>query len=207
MTSHEEATLLLTATEFIDEQGRILNRWHCPLPPGTLLDANLVLERLLVQNFIAVPAPVFLRETAIAVGGLDEDLWYTADWDFWLRLPGAGESVYLNAPSAAMRVHHSSQTIERSIRGAEFRKQHEYVLERHLPAWESAHADGGAVRKVAEFSIDVNVALAATLHGQPVDRLKLMGTSFGWAREAGTDMSVTRELSNASPPDSAECIA
>ena len=52
---------------------------------------RVVVERLLVQNFISMPAPLFSREAAIRVGGLDEDLWYTADWDFWLKLAAVGQ--------------------------------------------------------------------------------------------------------------------
>ena len=55
--------------------------------------ASLVLERLLVQNFIAVPSPVWRRDAWLACGGLDLDLWYTADWDIWLKLARHGPAV------------------------------------------------------------------------------------------------------------------
>src|ERR1035438_6119918 len=65
----------------IDQDGRKLGVWRCPLPANIELSSNLVMDRLLVQNFIAAPAPVFRRDTWLSCGGLDEKLWYTADWD------------------------------------------------------------------------------------------------------------------------------
>jgi hypothetical protein len=125
-----------------------------------ILDRHLVLERLLVQNFIALPAPLFRRETALEVGGLQEDLWYTADWDFWLKLAAVSRTVYLPMPLTGFRIHARSQTIRRSTQADEFRRQLEVVLEKHLEA-----SDPDDVSEVARFSAQMNVFLAATVHG------------------------------------------
>src|SRR5262249_16190212 len=75
-------TLALHPSWYIDEAGRRVGRWRCPLPPGVgRLAPEAVVERLLVQNFVAMPAPTFPREAVARVGPLDETLWYTADWD------------------------------------------------------------------------------------------------------------------------------
>ena len=63
---------------------------------------------------------MFLRESAVAAGGLDETLWYTADWDLWLKLAAAGPTVYLPRPLAAFRVHPESQTATRSRSADDF---------------------------------------------------------------------------------------
>ena len=57
---------------------------------------------------------MFSRAAAIEVGGLDPDLWYTADWDFWLKLAAAGPTAYLPRPLAGFRIHAQSQTAVRS---------------------------------------------------------------------------------------------
>jgi biotin/methionine sulfoxide reductase len=50
---------------------------------GSLRHTGATVERArAMQNFIAVPAPLFAREAALRVGGMDAALWYTADWDF-----------------------------------------------------------------------------------------------------------------------------
>ena len=107
-----------------------------------------------MQNFIAIPAPVFEREAALRAGGMDESLWYTADWDFWLRLAREGTIRYLDAPLAGFRVHPASQTMVRTD-AADRRRQLEAVLERH------ARALPHAVQRAARLSVEVNLALAA----------------------------------------------
>jgi hypothetical protein len=159
-----QATLLLHPSRYIDARGRNLGVWRCPLPAGTLTPGSVV-EQLLVQNFIAVPAPLFLRDAALRAGGLDESLWYTADWDFWLGLAATGRTVYHPRPLAAFRIHPLSQTAQGVARADDMRRQMETVLERHLPRWEAAHPGRGEVGEAARMSVAVNHALAAGAHG------------------------------------------
>jgi GT2 family glycosyltransferase len=162
-----EAVAVLSSAFFVDSAGRRLGRWDCPLPSGRLLPGEMVSGRLLVQNFVAIPSPLFRRETASAVGGLDEDLWYTADWDFWLKLAAAGPIAACDQPLASFRVHPASQTSGRTADTVEMRRQLETVLARHLPAWKAKHPRDRAVEKAARFSIEINLALAARAHGRP----------------------------------------
>jgi GT2 family glycosyltransferase len=179
------ATLVLHAAWFIDSRGRRLGLWRCPLPGGKApLSAALLRERLLVQNFIAMPAPLFRREAALHVGGLDEQLWYTADWDFWLKLAGNGQAIYLPTALVGFRVHPESQTFRLSNRTSEFRRQLETVFERHV----SALGDNGhAIRRAACFSIELNTLLASSMHGHGAPWPRIMGDWLnlgpaGWRR-------------------------
>jgi hypothetical protein len=186
--AHPTVALFLHASYFIDAAGQRLGAWRCPLPPHRMLHPDRVLESLLVQNFIAIPAPLFRREVALQVGGMDERLWYTADWDFWLKLATAGETFYDPRPLACFRIHALSQTMRQSRDGGDFRRQHEAVLDRHLPAWLRGHADLRPVlAQVAEFSAEVNAALADSLHRRMPDWGNLLGLGFalgpaGWHR-------------------------
>jgi glycosyltransferase involved in cell wall biosynthesis len=155
-------TLLLTAAEFITSAGKSVGPWRCPLV-GVNSPVH-VAERLLVQNFVPLPAAVFRREDALKVGGLDPNLWYTADWDFWLKLAALGPICYLPRPLAAFRLHPESQTVTRSGGMAEFRRQHEIVLERHWPLWRDKLYDPRRVEAAARLSIETNVLLAGLLH-------------------------------------------
>ncbi len=181
------AGLILSPSWYIDPAGQRLGLWRCPLPVRDgLLERRLVVERLLVQNFIALPAPIFRREAALRVGGLQENLWYTADWDFWLKLAGCCRTVLVPRPLACFRVHPQSQTIRRSARRSDFLRQLEIVLEKHL----GPDGEGGfnrEVREVARFSASVNTFLAASVHGDRSEWLRL-GVRFlslgpsGWHR-------------------------
>jgi len=158
-----EAALHLAPSRLIDRFGRGLGKWTCPLPPGQKLDPQFLLQRLLVQNFVSVPAPVFRRSAWLSCGGMDEQLWYTPDWDMWVKLGGAGAVVYHDEMTTAFRLHGSSLTVTGSRDRQEFRAQMETVLDRHL-----GEIDAGSrkrIERLARASIDVNVSLAAASGG------------------------------------------
>ncbi len=61
------------------------------------------------------------RGKRLRAGGLDEGLWYTADWDFWLKLAVAGSTYYHPRPLSGFRIHPQAQTIQGSSRVRELR--------------------------------------------------------------------------------------
>jgi glycosyltransferase involved in cell wall biosynthesis len=161
-----QARWFLTSAIFMDAIGRQVGRWRCPLPAWPdVIDKNSLLARLLVQNFVAIPAPVVARDLALRVGGLDECAWYTADWDFWLKLAALEVPVYYPTPTVAFRLHRHSQTNVRSSSSGDFRSQHTSVVERHFEAWKAPYARKVRVWQISSFSTEVNVALASVFHG------------------------------------------
>lgn len=170
-----QPALVLHSAIFIGPSGDRLGTWRCPLPARVSIDAGLLLERLLVQNFIALPSPVFDREAALRAGGMDESLWFTADWDLWLTLGRAGATRYLPSPLAAFRVHPASQTSARDTSREDRRRQHRVVLDRHLPHWKGPDRERTRIRAAAAFSIEVNVALAMAARREGFDWGPLLG--------------------------------
>ena len=159
------AGLVLHACRFAGPDGRPAGTWTCPLPPHRPTPPALTTERLLVQNFVGIPGAVFRRGLALECGGLDESLWYTADWDFWLKLAAVTDTVYLPRPLAMFRLHPGSQTATRSRSLDEFRGQMSRVLDRHGSHWPAPDAATRAsVERTARAAIEVNVALAAFYH-------------------------------------------
>lgn len=158
-----EAVLHLAPTSIIDQAGRPLGTWRCPLPADSDLTQQLVLERLLVQNFIAAPTPVFRRDAWLACGGLDLDLWYTADWDIWLKLASRGAVRYHDTATAAFRIHGNSLTMTGSRDPADFEAQMRIVLDRHMGRLVPERS--APVGRAARASIRINVALAAASAG------------------------------------------
>lgn len=158
--------LLVHATWYVDKGGRKVRLYRAPLNACRSLPRDVTVERLLVQNFVAIPSAIFRRDAALSVGGMDERLWYTADWDLWLKLAGLGETHYVDEPLAAFRLHPLSQTYQRSWESAEFRRQHELVFARHLAEWRRSFARPCRVEALARFSIEMNTTLAALAHRQ-----------------------------------------
>ncbi len=167
LQENPEAVQVIHPCWYIDRSGQKLGLWRCPLPRhGRLLPPHMVVPRLLVQNFIAMPAPVFRRRTALEAGGMKPPLWYTADWDLWLTLAAAGPTAYHPRPLACFRIHGQSQTIQSSTESDRFRAQLEAVLADHLGRWEECRgALPSSTVRAARFSVDVNAALAAWIHG------------------------------------------
>jgi len=181
-----EGALVLHNAMFIGPDGQKLGPWTCPLPEGDVPPGRFI-ERLLIQNFIAIPSPVFRRNAAVRSGGLDEALWFSADWDLWLRLGALGPVRFIAETLSAFRVHPASQTAARKVLPNEWEQQLTTVLARHLQAWPVSGKPRASVERVAKASITVNSALSAASRGEPVNpqalllELLALGPS-GWHR-------------------------
>jgi hypothetical protein len=184
--SSTQGALILHNAIFVDPDGQELGPWTCPLQEG-MVPPNQFVEHLLVQNFIAIPSPVFRRSLAVDSGGLDEALWFSADWDLWLRLGALGPVHFIGETLSAFRVHQASQTAARVLLPNEWEQQLTTVLFRHLQNWPGTGRLRATVERVAMASIAVNSSLSAASRGEPakawavVLQLLALGPS-GWRR-------------------------
>jgi glycosyltransferase involved in cell wall biosynthesis len=178
--------LIIHDAMYVGPDGQGLGPWTCPFPEG-VVPPNLFIERLLVQNFIAIPSPVFRRSAVIDSGGLDEALWFSADWDLWLRLGAMGPVRFIAETLSAFRIHPASQTAARKLLPNEWEQQLTTVLARHLQSWPVTGKLRTSVERVAMASIALNSALSAGSRGEHVKpaailhRLLALGPS-GWHR-------------------------
>lgn len=176
----------LSSAKFINTKGNSIGLWKCPLPSfPTIIKPNIMIEKLLIQNFISIPTPIFRREAALLVGGLDESLWYTADWDLWLKIAAKSESMYYPKPLSGFRIHDNSQTIKRSTFPQNFREQLENVVKKHLSAWNNSESAKKETEKIARFSIEVNISLANMFHknGNQLIGLSRLFLQLGFTKE------------------------
>jgi hypothetical protein len=172
LVTQSDAVMHLHPAYIIDEQGKKIGTWRCPLPAGeTPVPSNILLQRLLVQNFIAIPAPIIQRDAFLSVDGLEETLWYTADWDLYLKIPTTGNIYYHAQPLVCFRIHKNSLTISGSRSLEDFRKQHELVRDRHADK-SNASRSAAITLRLAAASIDINTALAAANAGRPGELMK-----------------------------------
>jgi glycosyltransferase involved in cell wall biosynthesis len=167
------AVLHLAPSMYVDRNGSPVGRWTCPLPSEKALNSEFLLKRLLVQNFVSVPAPVFRRDAWVKCGGMDEQLWYTPDWDIWAKLSGAGPVIYHDEITTAFRIHGSSLTVTGSRDPAEFREQMQIVLNRYLDRIPAKSRR--MIERAARASINVNVSLAAASGGSVRDLARAAG--------------------------------
>jgi glycosyltransferase involved in cell wall biosynthesis len=157
-----KAPLHFGPSEIIAKDGRKLGVWGCPLPKECPLQPAFVTERLLIQNFVAAPATVFRKDAWLNCGGLDENLWYTADWDMWLKLAACAPTYYHHEVTVGFRIHAGSLTATGSRDATDLRRQMQTVLERHLSKLENPSK---GIARAARASIAVNTALASASAG------------------------------------------
>ncbi|WP_394731057.1 glycosyltransferase [Altererythrobacter sp. GH1-8] len=164
--NYPDAALYLTPARLIDHASRDLGGWRPPFPLGEVAQAAFR-DLLLVQNSIAMPAPVFKRAAYIAAGGLDESLWYTPDWELWLKLGEQGPVVFDPRPTSAFRIHGGAQTMTRSR--SEFAEQLGIVLDRHLTA-------DTPTARISRASVAINTALAEAAAGDASAKWRALGS-------------------------------
>ena len=158
-----DASLHAGPVLIVDQDARPLGKLRCPLPTGAAAPTELLVERLLVQNFICAPSVVFRRDHWLAVGGMEVDLWYTADWDLWFKLADLGAVHNHPEMTAAFRIHGGAHTISGSRDLADFEAQMRVVLDRHIDR--VVPELSRPVARAANASIRINVALAAASAG------------------------------------------
>jgi glycosyltransferase involved in cell wall biosynthesis len=116
------AALATVAATFADSSvqwavGRyqIVNDRSEPIRSGIVRYKNRLLDRysyrnLLRENFIAQPAVFWRRDFGQRVGGLDESLHFTMDYDLWLRMGRVTPPRVIDQVLAQFRVHEQSKT-------------------------------------------------------------------------------------------------
>lgn len=167
-----DAAMSVGSSQFISASGRPMGRWSLPFRPGRVESQEFV-TTLLVQNSIAIPSPVIRREHWLACGGMDEKLWYTADWDLYLRLGRQAPIFVREQETTGFRLHGGSLTMTGRLDDRAFRAQLETVLERHLDAVPVSLRQGAA--HLARVSVDVNCSLATASSGQFGGLIRLIG--------------------------------
>lgn len=184
-TGVAQGALVIHDAMFVDPDGQRLGPWTCPLFPG-IVSSDEFLEHLLVQNFVAMPSPMFRRSATLETGGMDEALWFTADWDLWLRLGALAPVTFVAETLSAFRVHPESQTISRKRSRGEFEQQLTTVLQRHLARWSVNGRRRARVERVAKASIAINSTLSAMARGESMPRRLLFQLftlgPLGWHR-------------------------
>ncbi len=199
LSAQPDSAMHLHPCYIIDESGRRLGLWRCPLPDGdSPVPPHILFERLLIQNFIGIPAPTIRRDAYLRVGGLDDRLWYTADWDLYLKIAAIGDIFYHSTPLACFRIHKESLTVVGSKNSADFKNQQKIVVDRHIGKLPPDVKE--AMRRLAAASIDVNTALAASIAGESLQIMKAFAAVMALGpRGIGRYLFYSRILERAFP--------
>jgi glycosyltransferase involved in cell wall biosynthesis len=107
-SAHPDAHWLVGRCDIIDAADRVIR-------PGVTRYKNHLLSRysyrsLLRQNCISQPAVFWRASFGKRIGGPDESLHYTMDYDLWLRMARAAEPLILDRVLAQFRIHDQSKS-------------------------------------------------------------------------------------------------
>ena len=120
-----DAVLVYGEDDRIDAEGKTLppdNRPNYRRPSG------LCHDDFLAGCWIATPGQTLIRRTAIErIGGYDETIWGSDDWELYIRLSGLGPFLYDPRVALHYRLHpgNSSGSVLRHLAG------HRKLLEKH----------------------------------------------------------------------------
>lgn len=163
-----EAPVLLSAAEFLAPSHATVGRWTAPFSGQheRRLSAADWFCPLLVQNYLAIPAPVFRRDLAEGAQPLDENLPYAADWKFWLTLARHHPALYRPQPTVGFRVHPESQTVSLTSDPEAYRRQLESVYLAFAPLVPDT-PQGRRWQAAGELGLVANAMMAALFHRRP----------------------------------------
>ena len=125
LQENESAKVAYSWTDYIDENGEFLRS-------GMHITANGdIYKQLFVANFLENGSnPLIYREALITLGGFDESLNASQDWDMWLRL--AHKYNFIAVPSVQILYRISPGTVSSNLARQE--KSSLLVLERAYQA-------------------------------------------------------------------------
>lgn len=96
--------------------------------PRTKKYSGDISQRILVNNFVGgMSTPLIRRFCLLAVGGFDEDVVATEDWDLWIRLAQNCEFQHLDQEL----VHYHHQQVSLTLDREASRRGLQVILERH----------------------------------------------------------------------------
>lgn len=164
-----ETPILFSSANFIAPNQLAVGRWTAPFAGQheRRLEPMDWFCPLMVQNYIAIPAPVFRRELALALPPMDEQLPYAADWKWWLSLARRHPALYRPQPTVGFRVHPESQTVSLTGDPDAYRLQLQSVLDEFAPSLPDTPA-GCRWLATAQLGVVANAMMAASFHRQPL---------------------------------------
>ncbi len=123
-----DAVWLHGGCEIVDEADRPIRRWVTAYKDFRCRRYSR--RALLVENFVSQMTVFWRRSAMERIGWLDESMRLSFDYEYWLRLSGLGDPLYLPQRLAAFRWYTTSKSGSSFER--QFREDRE-AFERHAP--------------------------------------------------------------------------
>ncbi len=108
---YPDVNLVFSASDIVNEKGKKIFTRR-PYKGSQMFVGSEIQKKLFVEkNIFAEPTNNMLRRNATKqVGEFDTNLWYTIDWDYWIRMTNTGNVYYIDESMSGFRVSGSSAT-------------------------------------------------------------------------------------------------
>jgi glycosyltransferase involved in cell wall biosynthesis len=160
---HPEVVALYPDWRKIDEKGNIKSLQK--------LSQISDLELIGLNRCTPGPGTIFRRSQALKIGGRDEDLKYSGDYDFWLRLSRHGLLSHRSRVLAQWREHSNSTSVNSITR--RMAEERIYVIERFL----STHEIDKKITRMA-YGSAYYFAAALSFHDSSIPAKKYLYNAF-----------------------------
>lgn len=109
--NNPDVNIVSSASYVMNESGKKIMKRR-PFKRSCKLDGKIMQRELFIKrNLFAEPTNNMLRRSAILrTGEFDANLWYTIDWDYWIRILEEGNAYYIDKPYSGFRISASSAT-------------------------------------------------------------------------------------------------
>jgi glycosyltransferase involved in cell wall biosynthesis len=107
-TAYPEAVMAFSRAVAIDEDGRRLGLRGEGFSAARIVDDAL--ESLITENYVVASSAVVRRRAYEELGGFNQTLSHTADWEMWMRVASTGPVGYLHEPYVLYREHVASDS-------------------------------------------------------------------------------------------------
>lgn len=115
LEEHESVGLVYSNVYQIGARGEVLSTyWYSrpsPEDAGVRPGASFFRQLILGRNEVCCPSVVIRRDCVERLGGFDERLPFTADWEMWLRVSLHFDVAYLTEPLIRYRRHDANETL------------------------------------------------------------------------------------------------
>lgn len=111
LENNPDVNIVFSASCVMSEQRKIIFKRR-PYKKSRKFNADWIQKQLFIEkNIFAEPTNNMLRRSAVEqVGEFDINLWYTIDWDYWLRILNTGNAYYLDEILSGFRIFADSAT-------------------------------------------------------------------------------------------------
>ncbi len=170
IAEYPEIGFLISATTFINSEGKNIGELSYPLSTyPNIANSKEVFEKLLIQNFISLPSPIFKKDLFIRNNGLDEKFSYTGDWDLWIKISLDSNTIYYPFPLSKYRIHSNNLSYAYAQNINEYKRQHLDILRKY-----SVSINNPKLNKISRFSVELNSTLIQIVSSQNPNLLKLI---------------------------------